>query len=346
MRILIIDDTELNIKLLKHLFKKIPEYESIAFTNPIKALLWCRDNEPDLVIVDDVMPEMDGIQFTQQFRGFVNHENTPVLMITANNDSSIRQQALSFGVTDFLNKPLDNIEFITRARNMLALRQCQKMLIDQSTWQSDEVSKSASKIKDQEREATFCLANAVEYRMLGSNANIQRVAYYSKHIARMLGLSIQEQELILEAAALHDIGNLGVPEAILLKTGDLTTEEFEIIKQHTVIGYDLLNTNDSQLFKTAAEIALTHHEQYDGNGYPYGLSSTNIPLFGRIVAVADAFDALTSNRPYRSTCSVEDACEQLENERGKQFDAICVDAFFSAFEEVITIKNTFSSQPR
>jgi len=226
MRILLIDNTELNITLLKHLIKKIPEYESIAFTNPVKALLWCRDNEPDLVVVNYAMPEMDGIQFTQQFRGFVNNEDIPVLMVTANSDTSIRQKALASGVTDFLNKPLDNIEFITRARNMLALRQSQKALIDRAAWLDDEVRKATAKIKDQERETIFCLAKAAEYRDPETGAHIQRMAHYSKHIAHVLGLSLQKQELLLEAAPMHDIGKVGIPDAILLKPGRLTPEEF------------------------------------------------------------------------------------------------------------------------
>jgi putative two-component system response regulator len=341
MRILLIDNTELNITLLKHLIKKIPEYESIAFTNPVKALLWCRDNEPDLVVVNYAMPEMDGIQFTQQFRGFVNNEDIPVLMVTANSDTSIRQKALASGVTDFLNKPLDNIEFITRARNMLALRQSQKALIDRAAWLDDEVRKATAKIKDQERETIFCLAKAAEYRDPETGAHIQRMAHYSKHIANVLGLSLQKQELLLEAAPMHDIGKVGIPDAILLKPGRLTPEEFVIMKQHAAIGYELLNANSAPLLKIAAEIALTHHEKYDGSGYPNSLSGENIPLFGRIVAVADVFDALTSERPYKKAWSVEEACQLLRDGSGKHFDPSCVDAFFSDFDEIIKIKNTF-----
>jgi putative two-component system response regulator len=341
MRILLIDNTELNITLLKHLIKKIPEYEPIAFTNPLKALIWCRDNEPDLVVVNYGMPEMDGIQFTQQFRGFVNNAEIPVLMVTANSDTSIRQKALASGVTDFLNKPLDNIEFITRARNMLALRQSQKALIDRAAWLDDEVRKATAKIKDQERETIFCLAKAAEYRDPETGAHIQRMAHYSKHIAHVLGLSLQKQELLLEAAPMHDIGKVGIPDAILLKPGRLTPEEFVIMKQHAAIGYELLNANSTPLLKIAAEIALTHHEKFDGSGYPNGLSGENIPLFGRIVAVADVFDALTSERPYKKAWSIEDACKLLREGSGQHFDPICVDAFFSDFDEIIKIKNTF-----
>jgi len=341
MRILLIDNTELNITLLKHLIKKIPEYEAIAFTNPVKALLWCRDNEPDLVVVDYAMREMDGIQFTQQFRGFVNYEDIPVLMVTASNDTSVRQKALGSGVTDFLNKPLDNIEFITRARNMLALRQNQKKLIDRAAWLTDEIRKATRKVKDQERETIFCLAKAVEYRNPETGAHIQRMAHYSKHIAHALGLSVQEQELLLEAAPMHDIGKVGIPDAILLKPGRLTPAEFAVMQRHAEIGYELLSASSSPLLQVAAEIALTHHEKYDGNGYPHGLSGENIPLFGRIVAVADVFDALTSARSYKKAWSIEEACQLLRDGSGKHFDPACVEAFLSDFGEVIAIKNAF-----
>lgn len=341
MRILLVDDTQLNITLLQHLIKKIPEYESVAFTDPIKALDWCRDNEPDLVVVDYMMPEMDGIQFTQQFRGFVNYEEIPVLMVTANNEISVRHRALDSGVTDFLNKPLDNSEFVARARNMLALRQSQKKLINKAAWLADEVRKATAKIKEQERETIFCLAKAAEYRDPETGAHIQRMAHYSKHIARVMGLSVQQQETLLEAAPMHDIGKVGIADAILLKPGKLSPAEFELMKQHAVIGYELLINTSSPLLNIAAEIAYTHHEKFDGSGYPRGLAGENIPLFGRIVAVADVFDALTSERPYKRAWSIEDATELLRSGSGKHFDPVCVDAFFSDFDEILAIKNTF-----
>lgn len=341
MRILLIDNTELHITQLKHLINKIPEYEAIAFTDPVKALRWCRDNEPDLVVVSHSMREMDGIQFMTQFRGFDSHANIPVLMVTTGNDTSARQKAFSSGVTDFLSKPLDNIEFITRARNMLALRQSQKQLTENATWLTEEIRKETRKVKDQERETIFCLAKALEYRATGTTAHIQRMAHYSKHIANVLGLSVQEQELLLEAATMHDIGNAEIPDSILLKAGGLTPSEYAVMQQHTLIGHQLLNACHSHLLKVAAEIALTHHEKYDGSGYPHGLAGENIPLFGRIVAVADVFDALTSARPYRKAYSIEEARQQLKNDSGKHFDPACVEALLYDFGEVIAIKNAF-----
>lgn len=341
MRILIVDDTQLNITLLQYLIRKIPDYESVAFTDPRQALEWCRDNEPDLVVVDYMMPDIDGISFTKQFRSFLNYEDIPVLMVTANSETNVRHDALVNGVTDFLNKPLDNNEFVARARNMLALRQSHKKHIERATWLAEEVSKATAKIKAQERETIFCLAKAAEYRDPETGAHILRMAHYSKHIARILGLSIEQQDLLLEAAPMHDIGKVGIPDSILLKPGKLTVEEFAIMKQHASIGYELLNTSSSPLLKVAAEIAHTHHEKFDGSGYPRGLTGNDIPLFGRIVAVADVFDALTSERPYKKAWDVEQASQLLKEGSGQHFDPVCVEAFFSDFEEVLLIKNKF-----
>ena len=338
MRILIVDDTQLNITLLQYLIKKIPEYESVSFTNPRKALVWCRDNEPDLVVVDYMMPDMDGIHFTQQFRGFENYQDIPVLMVTANNETTVRQKALMSGVTDFLNKPLDNSEFVARARNMLVLRQSQKKMMNYSAWLADEVRKATAQIVEREQEAIFCLARAAEFGDPETAAHIVRIAHYSSHIGHMLNLTVDQQYLLLKAAPMHDVGNVGILDEILLKPGKLTAEEFEAIKQHPTIGFELLDGSTSPLMKVAAEIAYTHHEKFDGSGYPRGLVGNDIPLFGRIVAVADVFDALTSQRPYKRAWTVERAVALLQERAGTHFDPICVEAFLSDFDEVLSIK--------
>jgi putative two-component system response regulator len=167
------------------------------------------------------------------------------------------------------------------------------------------------------------------------------MAHYSKHIASILGLSIDDQDLLLQAAPMHDIGKVGTPDAILLKPGKLTQEEFAIMKQHAMIGYEVLSTSRSPLLQVAAEIAYTHHEKFDGSGYPRGLSGQDIPLFGRIVAVADVFDALTSERPYKSAWTFEDASALLKTSAGTHFDPSCIDAFFTNFGDVLAIKEKF-----
>ncbi|HEX5338017.1 MAG TPA: HD domain-containing phosphohydrolase, partial [Gallionella sp.] len=261
--------------------------------------------------------------------------------VTANHESSVRHAALAEGVSDFLNKPLDNAEFLVRAKNMLALRKSHKQLSDHAAWLADEVRKATAELLAREQETIICLAKAAEYRDPETGAHIQRMAHYSRHIARCMGLPIEQQELLLDAAPMHDIGKVGTPDMILLKPGKLTPEEFSIMKQHATIGHAVLSTSKSPLLKVAAEIAHTHHEKFDGSGYPRGLAGAAIPLFGRIVAVADVFDALTSERPYKKAWEVELAKQFLRDSAGSHFDPACVEAFFADWDAVMEIKNRF-----
>ncbi len=339
MKIAIIDDTQINVTLLQHLVRKLHGCEPVGFTDPVSALAWCLQNDPDLVVVDYMMPGLNGTQFTRCFRE--KFFDTPVLMVTANHEVELRHDALQQGVTDFLTKPLDNAEFLARARNMLALRKSHKLLANRAEQLADEVRKATEQIVLQERETIFCLSKAAEYRDPETGAHIVRMAHYSRHIARVLGLPEEQQELLLEAAPMHDIGKVGTPDLILLKPGKLTPDEFAVMKQHAEIGYEILNSGSSPLLKVAAEIARTHHEKFDGSGYPRGLKGTDIPLFGRIVAVADVFDALTSERPYKKAWSVEQATQLLRDGAGKHFDPACVDAFLADFHAVLAIKEKF-----
>ncbi len=339
MKIAIIDDAPVNVTLLRHLVNKLPGGEPVCFTDPQAALDWCLQNDPDLVVVDYMMPGMNGTELTQRFRQ--QFADTPVLMVTANHDVALRHQALQLGVTDFLNKPLDNTEFLARAKNMLALRSSHKALADRSAWLADEVRRATEKIVVQERETIFCLSRAAEYRDPETGGHILRMAHYSQLIARRLGLPQDQQALLLAAAPMHDIGKVGTPDLILLKPGKLTDEEFQIMKQHAVIGYKVLSTSSSPLLQVAAEIAHTHHEKFDGSGYPRGLKGTDIALFGRIVAVADVFDALTSERPYKKAWPLEQARQFLIDGAGQHFDPDCVAAFVAGWDEAMEIKQRF-----
>jgi len=332
MKVVIIDDVQMNVTLLKALVSKLPDVEPVCFTDPQLALDWSLANDPDLVIVDFMMPGLTGTALTQRFRQ--RYPDTPVLMVTANHEMELRYDALNQGVTDFLNKPINSTELLARAKNMLALNRSHKHL-------AEEVRRATAQIVAQERETIFCLAKAAEYRDPETGAHILRMAHYSKHIARHLGLSEEQQDLLLQAAPMHDIGKVGTPDMILLKPGRLTPEEFAVMKLHASIGYEILSANSSPLLKVAAEIARTHHEKFDGSGYPRGLRGGDIPLFGRIVAVADVFDALTSERPYKRAWSLEDACKLVRDGAGAHFDPDCVNAFFVDFDDILTIKARF-----
>ena len=340
MKVAIIDDIQMNVTLLQHVVRKLPDCEIHGFTDAPEALRWCLEQDPDLVIVDQMMPELSGIELTQQFRQ--RYPDTPVLMVTANHETALRHEALQKGVTDFLNKPIDNTELLARSRNLLALRLSHKRLSDRASWLADEVRKATAQILEQERETIFCLARAAEYRDPETGAHILRMAHLSVHIANVMGLPAASCELLLDAAPMHDIGKVGIPDAILLKPGRLTPAEFAVMQQHATIGYEVLSGNKATRMQVAAEIAYTHHEKWDGSGYPRGLAGTDIPQFGRIVAVADVFDALTSERPYKKAWTLEEACSHLRNGSGHHFDPECVTAFFHDLDQVLAIRQRFS----
>jgi putative two-component system response regulator len=339
MQVAIIDDTQMNVTFMQHLVKKLPDCTPVCFTDSVAALDWCLDNDPDLLVVDYMMPQLSGIELVKRFRA--HRPDTPTLMVTANSDKELRHEALTIGVTDFLNKPVDNVEFLARARNMLALRASHKKLADHAAWLADEVGKATQLIVAQAQETVVCLAKAAEHRDPETGAHILRMSHYSRLIARRLGLSAEQQELLLTAAPMHDIGKVGTPDMILLKPGKLDDEEMAVMRRHATIGYQVLSMGSSPLLLAAAEIAYTHHEKFDGSGYPRGLKGEDIPLFGRIVAVADVFDALTSSRPYKTAWTVERARQMLIDGKGSHFDPACVDALQSEWDEALAIKQRF-----
>jgi len=339
--VLIVDDTEVNLVLFGALVKKLGNCEAHTFLHPLEALAWAATHEVDLVIVDYMMPDLDGLQFIAKFRAIAGRESTPLLMITANDRKDVRYRALDAGANDYLTKPVDKVEFLARSKNMLVVSEANKHLAQRASWLADEVRKATAKIVDRERDTVFRLCKAAEYRDPETGAHIQRMAHFSKVIAAGLGMSLEQQELLLEAAPMHDIGKVGISDNILLKPGRLDEAEFEIMKQHASFGYELLKGSASSVLQAGAEIALGHHEKYDGSGYPSGLKGEDIPIFCRIVAVADVFDALTSERPYKKAWTVEEAIDFLMAGSGKHFDPDCVNAFLAAWDEVEAIRDRY-----
>ncbi|MDA0190633.1 MAG: response regulator [Proteobacteria bacterium] len=343
-RIAIIDDSDINLALLKALVGKIGDCEAVTFSNSQAGLRWCAEQQPDLVLVDYMMPDLDGLRFIERLRATPGHEEIPVLMITANDDRGVRHEALRIGATDFLTKPLDGVEFSARVRNMLALGASRRKLADRAAWLAEEVRKATAAVHAREQELLFRMSRAAEFRDPETGGHIQRMAHFSQLIAAGLGLSPGEQSLILQAAPMHDVGKIGIPDYILLKPGRLTPQEFELMKQHPRLGFELLDGSDSAILQAAAEIALTHHEKFDGTGYPSGLAGDEIPLYGRIVAVADVFDALTSERPYKKAWELERALDLLREGAGGHFDPACVSAFLARLDEVAVVRTRFQDE--
>lgn len=341
MNIVIVDDTQINVTLMQALVNRIEGCKPICFTESSAGLAWCLENQPDLVIVDYMMPAPDGIEFIQKLRASPGRTELPILMVTAAHEKEVRYRALESGASDFLTKPVDRIEFTSRVKNMLAIRRSHVALADRAAWLAEEVAKATAGIREREREAVFRLARAAEFRDPETGAHIQRMAHYSKLIAAKIGLDAEQQELILEAAPMHDVGKLGTPDMILLKPGKLTPEEFAVMKQHATIGWEILRDSNAPTLKIAAEIAYTHHEKFDGSGYPRGLAGEQIPLFGRIVALADVFDALTSARPYKPAWEFDRAWSFIAEQRGSHFDPQLTDAFLQLKQEAAVIREQY-----
>lgn len=343
-RIAIVDDSEINLVLFGALVGKLGGCHAKLFREPTAGLVWCLEHTPDLVVVDYMMPEIDGIEFISRLRAEPRMADVPMLMITANEDREVRHHALRAGATDFLTKPVDHVEFSTRVRNMLALSNSHKKLADRAAWLAEEVAKATEAVHAREQELLFRMSRAAEFRDPETGAHIQRMALYSRLIAQGLGLSDSELQQIFQAAPMHDIGKIGIPDHILLKPGRLTPEEFDVMKQHALIGFELLKDSESTVLQTGALIAVSHHEKFDGSGYPYGVSADAIPLFGRIVAVADVFDALTSTRSYKPAWSLDEAAVYLREQSGKHFDPACVDAFFGQWDAVQEVHSQYRDE--
>jgi putative two-component system response regulator len=341
MKVVIVDDTQINVTLMEALVKKIEGCQPVCFTESAKGLAWSLENDPDLVIVDYMMPAPDGIEFIRRLREVPERSETPILMVTADHEKEVRYRALETGATDFLTKPVDRIEFTSRVKNMLAIRRSHIVLADRAALLADEVRAATAEIHARERETIFRLARAAEFRDPETGAHILRMANYSRIIADKLGWSAADQDMLLQAAPMHDVGKLGTPDHILLKPGRLTPEEFDIMKGHAYIGWEILKDSSSPILTMAAEIALTHHEKFDGSGYPSGTQGSAIPMTGRIVAVADVFDALTSARPYKEAWAMDRAIEFLKEGRGVHFDPDCIDAFLSSQDAVLAVRDRY-----
>jgi response regulator RpfG family c-di-GMP phosphodiesterase len=299
------------------------------------------------LIVDYMMPAPDGLEFIRRYREKPENADIPVLMITADHEKETRYAALESGANDFLTKPIDNAEFRARLRNMISLRRSQKALADRAAWLAEKVGEATREILDREHEMITRLSRAAEFRDPETGAHIQRMALYSQLIAQQLGLPEAEQELILRAAPMHDVGKIAIPDRILLKPGKLDAVEFEIMKTHAEKGWEILRDSRSQLLDIAAVIARSHHEKFDGGGYPLGLKGEAIPLHGRIVAVADVFDALTTERPYKKAWKIEHALEFLHAGAGAHFDPLCVAAFVARIDEVLVVRARYQdSKPQ
>ena len=325
--IVLVDDDLLGLEMLRDLVSSISGTAVMSFASAEEALDWCRSHQPDLIITDHFMPGLTGLELIRSLQRDPHTAGVPLMMITAAEDRRLRCEALESGASDVLGKPLDATEVLARTRNMLAIRRGQRLMAERSQLLETEVRRATAEIAAREQETILRLSRAAEFRDWETGTHIVRVAWYARIISRELGLPEAEQEIMFRAAPMHDVGKIGVPDYILLKPGALDEAEFEIMKQHTVIGHRILGGSSSELLQIAADVALTHHERWDGSGYPERRRENQIPIGGRIVAVADSYDALTSRRPYKRGWPAELAWEFLAKNAGVRFDPDCVAAF-------------------
>ncbi|MFO0752534.1 MAG: response regulator [Thermodesulfovibrionales bacterium] len=340
MRAVVIDDSQLSLDLIGGMALRIG-LKAALFLNPLEALDYIRKNPVDLVFTDFVMPGMDGVALTREIRRI--HSDIPIVMITAvDDDVSLRIRALESGATDFLTKPFNAPEFTARAMNLASLRSFQVMQKARGDLLEREVAKATGEIVKREHETLLVLGKAAEFRDHETGNHTVRMGHYARVLARGMGLAEGIQNMIFHAAPLHDVGKIGISDSILLKPGKLTCAEFEILKTHTTIGYNILRGSSSPYLEAASVIAATHHEKYDGTGYPSGLAGEAIPVEGRISAVADVFDVLTSKRPYKEPWSLDDAVRLVQECKGSHFDPKVVGTLIEQQEEIQAVYSHFS----
>lgn len=336
MLALILDDSEMNNLLMVQALKPVAGCEPIAFTCPKVGLGFLQDNidRIGVVVTDYDMPELTGLDVIAAARAVPGFEHVPIVMVTSMDQRSLRHQALRAGATDFLGKPFDPVEIQARITNLLKISAAHRQEQDRAAWLAREVAAAVAVIEDREQEIIALLMRAAEHRDTDTGDHIARVSSYVGIIAHNLGFDQLQMRTLKLASTMHDVGKIGVPDSILLKEGPLSEEERAEMQQHAERGRRILEGSKSEIVRLAAEIAETHHERWDGTGYPLGLRGEAIPLSGRIVAVADVFDALISERPYKQAWPLERARAFIAEQSGLHFDPICVEAFLAGWDEV------------
>jgi putative two-component system response regulator len=336
-KILIVDDEPKNVELLeKALFRN--GYQNFkSTTDPREVLSIYKEYSPDLLLLDLVMPQLDGFAVMEQLKP-LTQDYFPILILTALNDDSTCLKALDNGGKDFMIKPFSLIEMLSRVKNLLEIQLLHKRVRNQNLILEQIVQERTQELKSTRLSIIQRLSLAAEFRDHETGNHIIRMSNYSALLARKVGFDDQRCELILNAAPMHDIGKIGIPDSILLKPGKLDNDEWQIMKTHVDIGAKILSNDHSKLILLARQIALQHHEKFDGSGYPNGLKNEEILAEVRIITVCDMFDALTSKRPYKEAWSVEAAITELENKSGSALDPKLIIAFKEILPSILEVR--------
>ncbi len=329
-RVLIIEDNRTNLMMMERLVNQVEGCTALVFADPAAFHGQIDTVAYDLALVDYQMPGMDGITLIKAMRAASDYKDQPLVMITADQEKTIRLEAIRAGAVEFLNKPIDPVEFRARLANIVRLSVVQRQLADRAEWLRSEVDKATAELREREEEIIHRLALAAGYKDKETAEHTVRMARYCLYIAEGMGLDEDLCRDIGLAAPMHDIGKVGIRDSVLLKPGQLDPEERAHMNEHAAIGGAILGQSKSRLMRLASQIANAHHERWDGSGYPRGLVAEAIPLVGRIAAVADVFDALTTERPYKAAWSVDQAFDYLQDKAGSEFDPSCVKALCEA----------------
>jgi two-component system response regulator RpfG len=343
MNVLIVDDQASQRAIIRHLVQDIDANIKVTdFADPVQALLWSQKEPPDMVILDYRMPKMDGLEFARRFRRPLSQRDVPVMLVTVVGDEPVRQAALDAGIIDFMVKPIRPRELRSRCKNLLELRQRQQALKSRTHVLEHQIISGAHEMERVELSLLTRLAKLAGQRQGASLEAFERLSAFAGILARGMGLSTAQALRIEHAAELHDLGEIGIPDAILCQPGPLLEDERLLMQQHTVLGHEVLQ-GESALLQLSAEIALGPHEHWDGQGYPSGLAGEQIPESARIVAVADVLDALLSDRPYREKWPVERALRHIHEQAGRQFDPTVVRVMQANLAEILATHEAFES---
>jgi putative two-component system response regulator len=346
-RILLLDDEPANVEFLHHILHRQGYGALVASMDGLEAADHLDRIRPDLVVLDLMMPGFDGYQFLERLRAWLPEDDyVPVLVVTADTSAETRRRALAAGAADFLTKPLSPAEVRLRVRNLIHTRFLHGALRGQNARLEERVEERTAELDEARQEILDRLARAAEFRDDDTGQHTQRVGRLAGRVAQVLGLDDDHVDLIRKAAPLHDVGKIGIPDSILLKEGRLSAEERALMETHTAIGARILSGSRYPLLQLAEEIALSHHERWDGAGYPHGLRGSEIPLSGRIVAVADVFDSLTHVRPYKRAWTVRETLTEFRAEAGRQFDPELVEVLLRVAPEVGALEHAAADGAR
>lgn len=322
-KVLIIDDEATNLQILNEILQK--DYQLLFAKDGNKGIELTISEEPELILLDVMMPEMTGHDVCKILKSNEKTKYIPVIFVTALSDIEDEEKGFQLGAVDYITKPVSPPIVKARIKNHLSLV-------------------NVNEVKTTRLQIVQRLGMASEYKDNETGMHVIRMSHYSQTLALAFGFSSEQAEEILNAAPMHDVGKIGIPDFIIQKPGKLSPEEWEIMKRHPEIGAEIIGDHHSTLLKLARSIAITHHEKFDGTGYPYQLKGENIPLEGRIIAIADVFDALTTVRPYKKAWEVDAAIEFLKQESGKHFDPVLVQKFITVLPKILEIKNQWPEE--